>query len=82
MLQGGVLSPFFFAVFIDSVVEKIKSLNILNGVNFLKITINFQALGNHFSTEGQGQKLSFIMLDDTLIFTPPLEIVLTANAVQ
>jgi len=34
-----------------------------------------------FSTGGQAQKSSFIMKDDTLIFTRPFEIVLIVNAI-
>jgi len=42
---------------------------------------NLRALGNHFSTGVQGQKSRFIMLRDTPIFTPPLEIVLLVRQV-
>jgi len=40
----------------------------------------FQALGTVFQREVQGQKSSFIMQHDTLIFAPPLEIVLIVIA--
>jgi len=37
--QGGVLSPFFFAVFIDSVVEKIKSTRV--GCHYFSVRVFF-----------------------------------------
>jgi len=37
-------------------------------------------MGTIFHTRGQGQKSNFIMQHDTLIFTPPLAIVLIVNA--
>jgi len=43
--------------------------------------IKIQALGNQFSTGGQGQKSSFIIQHDALIFALPLEIVLIVNAI-